>query len=64
MAEVVYVIYEIDDDVYWTGGTGWSWDVQRAFRLKSIGEAEAAMRGLYRRSSRLNMMYKQMRVVY
>jgi hypothetical protein len=64
MAEVIYIIYEIDDDVYWTGGTNWSWDVQQAFRLKSIGEAEAAIQGLYRRNSRFNLMYKQMRVIY
>jgi hypothetical protein len=60
MAGIIYVIYEIDDDVYWTGGKNWDWDVNRAVRLKSIGEAEAAIRGLYRRNDRLNLMYKKM----
>jgi hypothetical protein len=56
----VYVIYEIDDDVYWTGGRNWSWDVNRAIRFKSVGEVEAAMRGLYNRNSNFNLMYRKM----
>jgi len=57
---VIYVVYEIDEDKYWQGGNYWTSDVNYATRFKSIGEAKAAISGLYRRSSRYNLMYKKM----
>jgi hypothetical protein len=59
---VRYVIYEIDDDTYWAGGRSWSHDVKDLMKFKSIAEAEAAMRGLYRRSSKYNLMYRKIYV--
>jgi hypothetical protein len=57
---VIYVVYEIDEDKYWQGGNNWTYYVDYAKRFKSIGEAKAAMNGLYRRSSTYNLMYKKM----
>ena len=54
----VYVIYEIDDDKYWCGGTNWSYDYNDAMFFRTSGEVEAAMEGLYRRSSSYNLMYR------
>lgn len=54
-----YVIYEIDEDAFWAGGKNWSNDVNNLMKFKSVAEAEAAMRGLYKRSSKYNLMYKK-----
>jgi hypothetical protein len=56
---VIYLIYEIDDDKYYKGGRTWTWDKDLAMRFKSIGEAQAVMRGLYKQNSRYNLMYKK-----
>lgn len=56
---VRYVIYEIDEDKHWAGGNKWSNDVNNVMKFKSVAEAEAAMRGLYKRSSKYNLMYKK-----
>ena len=54
-----YVIYELDEDAYWAGGKSWSNNISEIMKFKSIAEAEAAMRGLYKRSSEYNLMYRR-----
>jgi hypothetical protein len=56
---VIYLIYEIDDDKYYEGGRNWTWNKDWAMRFKSIGEAQAVMRGLYKQNSKYNLMYKK-----
>jgi len=56
---VVYLIYEIDDDRYYKGGRGWTPYKDNAMRFKTIGEAKAVMRGLYKQYSGYNLMYKK-----
>jgi hypothetical protein len=57
--KVRYVIYEIDDDKYWCGGRTWSYYTNEATWFKDEYEAQAAMNGLYRRSSSYNLMYRK-----
>lgn len=47
----IYVIYEMNSNTYWAGGRNFESNVQNAMRLKSIGEAKAAINGLYRSES-------------
>jgi len=57
-----YVIYEIDYDKYWCGGSEWSSILDYAMVLYSIDEVDAAMSGLYRQYSDYNLMYRKVRV--
>jgi hypothetical protein len=56
---VVYLIYEIDEDKYYVGGRSWTFYRDDAKRFKSVGEAQAAMRGLYKQHSGYNLMYQK-----
>ena len=56
---VVYLIYEIDEDKFYGGGKHWTTYIDYAIRFKSIGEAKAVMRGLYKQNSKYNLMYKK-----
>jgi hypothetical protein len=56
---VRYVIYEIDEDKFWSGGNKWTNNLNSVMTFKTPAEAEAAMRGLYKRSSQYNLMYKK-----
>jgi hypothetical protein len=56
---VIYLIYEIDANKYYLGGRSWTYNKDDAMRFKSVGEAQAIMRGLYKQHSGYNLMYKK-----
>lgn len=58
MAKIIYTIYNINTNLYWTEG-GWVKSFYDAKHFTSIGEVKFMINALYRQKSSYNLMYKK-----